>query len=327
MQIFDQHNRIHDYLRISLTDNCNFRCRYCMPDDEYSFLPQPQLLQPDEIEHLANIFVQLGVTKIRLTGGEPLVRKEAGTIISRLSQLPVSLTLTTNGALLQQYIPLLKQSGVTSINISLDSLQSDKFRILTKRDYFNKVWDAIHVALNEGFHVKINVVVMHDINDNEILDFVEWTKLVPVHVRFIEFMPFTGNNWMSENVFTWQNILAVIQSKYDCLKLKDEAHVTSKKYIVPGHVGTFSVISTITSPFCSSCNRMRLTADGKMKNCLFSKGETDLLTPLRNGEDVKPLIIQNIFEKAAERGGQFIDNFEQLHPEEIKNRSMITIGG
>ena len=325
--IFDQHNRIHNYLRLSLTDNCNLRCFYCMPDEHYSFIPSAQLMQADEIEYIAKIFIQLGTNKIRLTGGEPLVRKDAGDIIKRLSKYPVKLTLTTNAVRIHEYIDIIISSDINSVNVSLDTLQEDKFLLITKRNNFKKIRDNIQLLLDKNIHVKVNMVIMKGINDHEINDFITWTKDSPVHIRFIEFMPFSGNSWMSDKVFTLQNILKTIENKFDIIKLKDELHDTTKKYIVPGHAGTFAIISTMTSPFCSTCNRMRLTADGKMKNCLFSKDETDLLSAFRRGEDITPLILQNIHGKAAERGGQFTEKFEELHSLEIKNRSMIAIGG
>jgi len=173
----------------------------------------------------------------------------------------------------------------------------------------------------------VNMVVMKGLNDNEIIDFIEWTKHEPVHVRFIEFMPFTGNRWTSNKVFTMQEILEVIEKKYEIVRLQDEKHDTAKGYKVSGHEGTFAIISTMSENFCSDCNRMRLTADGKMKNCLFSEKETDLLSALRKGEDVVPLIHKSIQSKAKELGGQFTADFQHLHAEDIHNRSMITIGG
>jgi len=262
-----------------------------------------------------------------LTGGEPLVRKDAGQIIQALSKLPVQLSLTTNGSRLHEFVDILDQSGVHSLNISLDTLQSEKFQIITRRDQFAKVYDNIELLLKRNFHVKINMVVMKGVNENEINHFIEWTKHAPVHVRFIEFMPFTGNRWTSNKVVTMQQILEVIGEKYEVVKLDDPRHDTAKGYMVPGHLGTFAVISTMSDNFCGDCNRIRLTADGKIKNCLFAENETDLLTALRKGEDVVPLIHQNILSKAKTLGGQFTQNFEMLHPQEIHNRSMITIGG
>ncbi|MDP9230472.1 MAG: GTP 3',8-cyclase MoaA [Bacteroidota bacterium] len=325
--IVDSYNRIHNYLRISLTDNCNFRCFYCMPEEEYEFTPASRLMQADEIEALAKIFVEEGVNKIRFTGGEPLVRKDAADIMLRLSKLPVSLTLTTNATRLHEFVDVLQQANIHSLNISLDTLQAEKFHLVTRRDQFKLVYDNIQLLVKKNFHVKVNMVVMKGLNENEINDFVEWTKHEPVHVRFIEFMPFTGNRWTSNKVFCYQEMMKVIEKKYEVIKLKDDLHDTAKKYTVAGHAGTFAVISTMSANFCSGCNRMRLTADGKMKNCLFSKEETDLLTAFRKGEDVIPLIHQSIGSKAKELGGQFNTDFEHLHAEDIHNRSMITIGG
>ena len=298
-----------------------------MPEEEYAFTAASQLMQKDEIETLAKIFVSLGVNKIRLTGGEPLVRKDAAEIITTLSRLPVKLTITTNGSRLHEFVDTLEQAGVRSLNISLDTLQAEKFQLITRRNQFEKIYDNIQLMLKKDFHVKVNMVVMKGLNDNEINDFVEWTKDQPVHVRFIEFMPFAGNWWTSNKVFPMQQMLNVIKEKYEVVRLQDEKHDTAKGYMVPGHLGTFAVISTMSAPFCSGCNRMRLTADGKMKNCLFSEKETDLLSALRRGEDVVPLIHQSVKAKAKELGGQFTADFEHLHAEDIHNRSMITIGG
>jgi cyclic pyranopterin phosphate synthase len=325
--IVDQYNRIHDYLRISLTDNCNLRCFYCMPEEDYDFTPPSQLMQYHEIESLAKIFVDLGVKKIRLTGGEPLVRKDAKQIIQALSKLPVKLTLTTNATRLHEYIDVLEKAGIHSLNISLDTLQPEKFNLITRRNQFQLVYDNIQQLLKRNFHVKINMVVMKGLNEQEIIDFAAWTKHEPVHVRFIEFMPFTGNRWTSNKVFTMQQMLDVIRQKYEVVRLQDENHATAKGYQVKGFAGTFAIISTMSENFCGSCNRMRLTADGKLKNCLFSGSETDLLTAWRNGKDIVPLIYQSIRSKAKELGGQFTADFEQVHAEEIHNRSMITIGG
>lgn len=325
--LIDQYNRVHNYLRISLTDNCNLRCFYCMPEEDYEFTKSANLMQVDEIESLAKTFVQLGVNKIRLTGGEPLVRKDAADIILRLAKLPVKLTLTTNGTRLHEFVDVLEDAGVRSLNISLDTLQAATFQHLTRRDQFQRVMDNIQLLINRNFHVKVNVVVMKGLNDGEINDFIAWTKDTPVHVRFIEFMPFSGNQWTSNQVFTWQQILQVVEQQYSFLPLRNEEHDTAKGYIVPGHTGTFSVISTMSAPFCSSCNRMRLTADGKMKNCLFAGQEMDLLAALRRGEDVTALIQQNIASKAKELGGQFTADFEHINAETIHNRSMIGIGG
>lgn len=325
--IQDSFGRTHDYLRISLTDNCNLRCFYCMPEEEYEFASSAALMQPDEIQKIAAVFVEQGVKKIRLTGGEPLVRKDASTIIRSLSQLPVELTMTTNGARLHDYQEVIREAGIQSINISLDTLQEKKFQFITRRSIYTQVMQNINLMLEMQLHVKINVVVMKGLNENEICDFIAWTKDTPVHVRFIEFMPFSGNKWTSNQVFTWQEILAAAAQKFDFQPLEGKANDTAKRYQVNDYRGTFSIISTMSAPFCSTCNRMRLTADGKLKNCLFSKGETDLLSVLRAGEDIKPLIFDTIYKKEKALGGQFNTDFEHLESDKLKNRSMITIGG
>jgi cyclic pyranopterin phosphate synthase len=297
-----------------------------MPDEEIDTLPEVRLMQADEIFTLASIFTDLGVKKIRLTGGEPLIRKDAAAIMERLSSLPVELTITSNAFLADRFISTFRKAGMRSLNVSLDTLHADKFVLLTRRDKFQQVWNNIQLLLREGFRVKLNCVVMKGVNSDEICQFVELTKALPLHVRFIEFMPFDKNNWQDKRVFTWHEILEAVSEKYIFKKLTDDPHDTAKKYRVPGHMGTFAVISTMSAPFCSTCNRMRLTADGKMKNCLFSSGETDLLQALRRGEDVEQLIRQNILDKKEKLGGQ-MEDYTTTDPGTILNRTMISIGG
>jgi cyclic pyranopterin phosphate synthase len=298
-----------------------------MPEEDYDFTPAGRLMQTDEIVEISKIFVAHGVKKIRLTGGEPLVRKDAATIINHLGQLPVKLTLTTNGTRLHEFADVLADAGVTSLNISLDTLQRDKFTLMTRRDNFDRVRKNIDLMVDRGFHVKVNVVAMKGVNDNEFIDFINWTKHAPIHIRFIEFMPFSGNRWNSDKVISWQEILTLAGSEFDIIPIQRDNHDTAKKYMVPGHEGTFAVISTMTAPFCSDCNRMRLTADGKMKNCLFSQSETDLLNPFRRGENIVPLIYQSIRDKKQSLGGQFTADLAHVEAGKIENRSMITIGG
>ncbi len=324
----DSFNRIHDYLRVSITDKCNLRCSYCNPldlvrDNHIS----TSIMTVDEIDTIVSVFVKEGVKKIRLTGGEPLVRKEAKEIISRLSKYPVELVITTNGVFVDDFIETFKMSGIRSVNVSLDSLQKEINHAITRRDEFDRVLNNINLLLTNDFHVKVNMVVMKNVNDNEILDFIEWTKSKPVHVRFIEFMPFSGNKWSNDKVFSQKEILEVISLKYDFIKLINEKNDTAKKYFVPKHQGTFAIISTMSEPFCSGCNRMRLTTDGKMKNCLFSNGEVDILSELRNGRDILPLIRQCVAGKKEALGGQFSTDFQNMDSSKINNRSMINIGG
>jgi cyclic pyranopterin phosphate synthase len=239
----------------------------------------------------------------------------------------VKLTITTNGVLVHKFIETFKNAGLRSVNVSLDTLNPATFLALTKRDQFHQVTENIDLLLSNDFSVKINVVTMNGINHHEINRFVEWTKHSPVHVRFIEFMPFTSNHWMSQKVFTYQQILSTIESEFDFIKLRDELNDTTKKYKVINGAGTFAVISTMTAPFCNTCNRLRLTADGKMKNCLFSKGETDLLSLFRNGHDIIPAILGNLYQKEKALGGQLMTDYTQIETSGVENRSMISIGG
>jgi len=296
-----------------------------MPEEDYDFTPASRLMQPLEIETLAKTFVEQGVTKIRLTGGEPLVRKDAAKIITELSKLPVELTLTTNATRLHDFIDVLKSAGVQSVNVSLDTLQPEKFLLVTRRDQFHRVRSNIELLLQHRFKVKINMVVMKGFNDVEINNFIAWTMHNPIEVRFIEFMPFSGNQWTNNKVVSLHEILSEINTQYSFLPLQNDKNDTAKHFMIPGHEGSFAVISTMSSPFCTGCNRMRLTADGKMKNCLFSKDETDLLSALRKGEDITKLIHENIMMKSKELGGQF--TVDAVNAGAIENRSMITIGG
>ncbi|MGB3064140.1 GTP 3',8-cyclase MoaA [Sphingobacterium thalpophilum] len=323
----DKYGRSHTYLRISLTDNCNLRCFYCMPEEDYAFTPHAQLMQVDEIEQLARLFVTHGVRKIRLTGGEPLVRRDAPAIIAMLSQLPVELHMTTNGIRIDDMLGEIVSAGFKSVNISLDTLRPERFITITRRNYFERVRANIDLLLKYNVATKINVVVMKGINDDEILDFVALTKSKPVEIRFIEFMPFSGNKWSSNQVLTYDDIVNTVQQAYTIQPVTARPHDTAKAFSIPGHLGRIAIISTMTAPFCAGCNRIRLTADGKLKNCLFSAGETDLLSTLRTGGDVLPLIQQNILSKAQALGGQLAENFEQIETDFLQNRSMITIGG
>lgn len=323
----DQFGRQHNYLRISLTDQCNFRCLYCMPDEHYEFMPPQHLLNAEEIESLAEKFIGLGVNKIRLTGGEPLVRKDFRDVLGRLADLPVSLSITTNGVLIDKYFDDFHRAGLKSLNISLDTLQKEKFEAITKRKVFDRVWKNVMKALKEGFRVKLNVVAMHGINEDEIGDFVELLADYPFDVRFIEFMPFDGNQWHLDKVLTYKEIIEYVHSKYDLIKLDDPSHSTSRTYRIKGFKGSLGVIATVTEPFCSSCNRLRITADGKMRNCLFANDEIDLLTAMRAGEDIIPLIQTSVKIKSFKIGGlpEFQNEDEVL--KKLSTRSMIKIGG
>ncbi|MGV3696602.1 GTP 3',8-cyclase MoaA [Flavobacterium sp.] len=326
----DAFGRQHDYLRISITEHCNLRCSYCMPEDGIVLTPKPHLMTADEIVSIARTFVNLGVTKIRLTGGEPLVRKDAKEIMLRLGRLGVNLTLTTNGILIPDFMDTFREAGIHTINISIDSLEKDKFNAVTRRNYFDQVQENIGLLLREGFNVKLNVVLIKSFNDNEILDFISLTENDNIQIRFIEFMPFNGNDWDKSKLVTYAEIMDTVQSKYklsEIERLKDAPNDTAKNFRITSYPGSFAVISSVTNPFCSTCNRIRLTADGKLKNCLFSNSEMPLLESLRAGESIIPLIHQNLAAKMPIRAGMD-DDLKFQDPELFsQNRSMITIGG
>ncbi|MCR9172145.1 MAG: GTP 3',8-cyclase MoaA [bacterium] len=326
--IIDSFGRTHNYLRISLTEKCNLRCFYCMPLEGVTHREAEKFMTTEEVVGIAKEFVKRGVTKIRLTGGEPLVKKGADEIIRELGKLSVTLSLTTNGILVDRFIEVFKEAGITSINVSLDSLQEDRFNAISRRSHFQKIRDNIQLLLDEGFGVKINVVLIKGTNDDEIVDFVQWSVREKISVQFIEFMPFDGNSWNRDKTVSEAEIITTLEDRFgakNLIKLEDAAHSTSRNFKIDGALGTFGIISTVTNPFCDTCNRIRLTADGKIKNCLFSNDEADLLNAYRNGDELSPIINVAMHNKKAGLGG-----LKQLDNETInqhENRSMITIGG
>jgi len=326
----DDFGRKHNYLRISLLEKCNLRCTYCMPADGITLSPKASLMTADEIFAIAQTFVENGVDKIRLTGGEPLLRKDFPEIVSKLSTLETSLSITTNGILIERHIEVLKQANIKKINLSLDTLVSSKFHSITLRNQFEKVIDNLHLLLNNDFQVKVNVVLMKGFNENEIIDFVQLTKFLPLSIRFIEFMPFAGNEWDRSKMVSEKEILSQVEECFSLdkiQKLDDEKNFTARTYKIEGFQGNFGIISSITNPFCDGCNRIRLTANGKIKNCLFSNSETDLLTAFRNGESITNLISESIKNKKKVRAGMVTISEMDDPALHFDNRSMIAIGG
>ena len=322
-QIIDNFGREHTYLRISLTERCNLRCFYCMPENGIELMPKSHIMTFEEIMKLAETFVSLGVDTIRLTGGEPLVRKHVEQLFRDLSRLPVKLKITTNGILLDRFYDLFEEIGLKDINISLDTLDKTKSVFITKRDFYDRILANINEGLRRGFNIKLNIVLIKGVNDVEIPDFIEMTRDQNLAVKFIEFMPFHENKWDVSKCVSQQEILDIVGAKYPLKKLKDPVHSTSHNYQVDGFNGKFGIISTVTNPFCSGCNRLRITANGQMKNCLFARSETDLLTPVRAGNDVTDLILTSIKTKKFSRDG--MDTFTSDQYEQ--NRAMISIGG
>jgi len=300
-----------------------------MPEEGVALRDKQEFMTSEEVVGIAKIFVKQGVDKIRITGGEPLIKKDIANILRQLSDLPVELNLTTNGILIDKYIELFREIGMKQINISLDSLDENKFNSISKREYFTRILKNIQLVLKHDIDVKINVVLMRGINDNEIIDFINWTKNQPISVRFIEFMPFDGNQWDTEKVVSYADIMDQVQSHFNfssILPIPGGPNDTSKNFQIKDHSGDFGIISSVTNPFCDGCNRLRLTADGKLKNCLFSSSETDLLSEYRVGRDILPLIEASLANKYKMRAG--IDDFDNKNIALFEaNRNMTSIGG
>jgi cyclic pyranopterin phosphate synthase len=301
-----------------------------MPEEGVQLSPKSHLMTYEEIYEIAKTFVKHGVTKIRLTGGEPLVRKDIPVILEKLATLPVELSITSNAVIIDKFIDVLKVNGVHKINISLDSLDREKFKHITRRDQFEVVYKNMLLLVEEGFKVKVNVVLMKGFNENEIIDFINLTKNLPIVVRFIEFMPFDGNKWDMSKMVSYKEVMTYVNASFSedqIERLQDAPNDTSKNYKISGYKGSFAVISSVTNPFCDSCNRLRLTANGQLKNCLFSAAESDLLTTLRQGNPIEPVIQKAVQAKFKIRGG--MDTLEKLQEPKLhnNNRSMITIGG
>ena len=235
-----------------------------MPEDGVELTEKEHLMTIEEVIAIAKTFVDMGVKKIRLTGGEPLVRKKVGLLLQELGKLPIELAITTNGVVVDRFIDLFEKIGLKKINISLDSLDKVKAQFMTKRDYFDRIMRNIDLLIDRGFEVKTNVVLIKGVNDNELLDFIEWTRNKAVSLRFIEFMPFSGNNWEWNKAVSLAETLQIIKDKYgsDLVKVSDAKNDTSLNYKIKGFKGSFGVISSVTNPFCGTCNRIRLTSNG-----------------------------------------------------------------
>ncbi|XP_027201090.2 molybdenum cofactor synthesis 1 [Dermatophagoides pteronyssinus] len=288
--LMDTHGRRHDYLRISLTERCNLRCLYCMPEEGIQLQPKSNLMNNDEIYRMAKLFVErFGIRKIRFTGGEPLIRSDIIDIIENISELKSNglekISLTTNGILFGRYSSRLRQAGLDSVNISLDTLNPDQFQMITRRNGLAKVIKSIETALSEGYDsVKINFVPIQGLNDDEIEDFIELTKDSNLEIRFIEYMPFDGNHWRSDKMLSFEQLIKRIESKFNINRLPPKSiNDTAILYQVEHYIGTIGFINSMTNPFCNGCNRIRLTADGNLKVCLFDSKELSLKNAIRNG--------------------------------------------
>jgi cyclic pyranopterin phosphate synthase len=326
----DKYNRIADYLRIAVTDRCNLRCTYCMPEEGIKYAPKEELLSFEELLRLANIFAELGVKKVRITGGEPLIRKDIMSFIKQLSKIKgiEKINLTTNGTVTGKYLNELWDYGVRTINLSLDTLDKDRFYSISRRNDYDKVIACLHQMLEKGVKVKINCVVMAEVNVDDIIPFVEMTKEYPISVRFIEEMPFNGEGKeVGHLIWDYKMILEKIKNEYpSIIKLEDPPNSTAYHYQVPGHQGEFGIIAAYSRTFCGSCNRIRLTPQGIIKTCLYDEGIFNIKSILRAGATNEQLAIaiQEAVSGKAKNGFEAEQNRSLNFP---VSESMSTIGG
>lgn len=330
-RLIDRFGRKHTYLRISVTDRCNLRCTYCMPEEQMQWKRRDEILSYEEIIRVAGVAVGMGIEKIRVTGGEPLVRNDIERLLLGLRALPglKSLALTTNAVLLRRKLPAIREA-VDSLNVSLDTFRGDRFRELTRRDALDEVLAGIDAAIDAGYrNTKVNAVIMRGVNDDEIIDFVRYTAVRPVAVRFIEFMPFAGNSWNREHCMTMSEMLEVAGREFLLERIPDGPSPISRDYRITDratgerHRGTVGVIASMSQPFCDSCSRLRLTAEGMVMPCLHSPLEFDVRHVLRQGGDDDA--IADVFLRAVGAKPK-----EHLSAEELleqNGRVMIQIGG
>ena len=324
-------------LRISVTDRCNFRCTYCMPFEEYTWIARQEVLAFEEIERLARIFVRFGVQKVRLTGGEPLVRKNLDDLIRRLKGVDASLdlSLTTNGALLAEQAAALYDAGLHRINVSIDTLKHDRFQTLTKRGNLDDVLAGVAAAKSAGMSpIKVNAVVIRGINDDEILDLVDYARTNGLEMRFIEYMDVGNSNaWSLDKTVTKKEILHTVNSRFPLREVgRANGSAPAVDYEFLDGAGELGIIGSVTEPFCSSCTRVRLTADGKLVTCLFAESGFDLKKLLRGGisDDDIASSIQNLWTARVDRFSDI--RWEEVRrggyrPREHKKIEMITLGG
>jgi cyclic pyranopterin phosphate synthase len=323
--LVDTYGRVHRDLRISVTDRCNFRCTYCMPEEGMQWLPRSEVLTFEELERLAGLLVhQHGIRSIRLTGGEPTVRAHLPVLVGKLAALPVDLSLTTNGATLRTVAPDLAAAGLRRVNVSLDSLRPERFAELTRRDELDHVLDGIDAAVEAGLApVKVNVVIVRGVNDDEVVDLADYGRERGVIVRFIEFMPLDGGDaWQREQVVTQAEVLERI-SEVHPLEPIARGHEPAERFRYLDGGGEVGVIPTVTRPFCEQCDRIRLTADGQLRSCLFSLGDHDLRDLLRSGASDDELSAAIEACVGAKWAGHAINQVHFIRP----GRSMSQIGG
>ncbi|MDQ3756375.1 MAG: GTP 3',8-cyclase MoaA [Actinomycetota bacterium] len=321
----DSFGRVARDLRISVTDRCNFRCTYCMPDEGMRWLPREEVLTFEEIERVARLAVErFGIEGIRLTGGEPTLRAHLPVLVEKLARLGVDLAMTTNGVKLPESAADLRAAGLRRINVSLDSLRRDRFLGLTRRDELDRVLAGIAAAQEAGFDpVKVNVVLVRGVNDDEVVELVAWARKERVELRFIEFMPLDADGqWRADQVVPADEIVAAVDAVFPVEPVvRGSEPATRYRYRDGG--GEFGVIASVTRPFCGDCDRVRLTAEGQFRNCLFAVDETDLRSILRGGGDDEALAAAMQREVARKWAGHSIGQVRFVRPE----RTMSRLGG
>lgn len=325
--LFDNHGREMSYLRLAVTDRCNLRCTYCMPAEGIAYLPEKKLLSWEEMLRIVHVLNQLGIRKVRITGGEPFVRLGLMEFLQELAKIEnLEICLTTNGVLLENHLDSLQNLGIKNVNLSLDSLDSERFFKITRRNDFDQVYRNLMRMIEANFIVKLNAVVMHGMNETDILPLVNFTEKHPVSVRFIEEMPFNGSGLVEEKLFwDYRRILSHIKTEFPHIEEVPMAYgETSKNYHVPGFMGDVGIIAAFSRTFCGSCNRIRVTSLGQVKTCLYDDGVFDLKEYLRLGvsdEDLKNTMIKIFGERPK-------DGFEaENNRKGVINESMTSIGG
>ncbi len=326
----DNHGRTINYLRLAVTDRCNLRCFYCMPEEGIDWLARKEILTFEEMLRLCSLLVRMGINKIRITGGEPFVRTDIMKLLWSISKLPGlnQLTLTTNGVLTAPLVPELKRMGIQSVNLSMDTLDRNRFFAITRRDELPKVMNTLEALLSNGIDVKINAVVMGEKNSQDILPLTELTRDLPVSVRFIEEMPFNGGDVHTDSVhWNYQRIMALIMEKFPAIqKIPDGPYSTSYNYQIPGHQGKVGVIAAYSRTFCGTCNRLRITPQGILKTCLYDNGVLNVKEIIRSekgDEKLREALLDSINHR-VKNGWEA----EQLRKDAMPvHESMATIGG
>ncbi|MEM8907700.1 MAG: GTP 3',8-cyclase MoaA [Bacteroidota bacterium] len=328
--LHDNHGRTINYVRLAVTDRCNLRCFYCMPEEGIQYVPKEHLLTYEEMERTIQFLANMGIEKVRITGGEPFVRKGMIDFLTRLSRIQgiQQIHLTTNGTTTASLVPRLKKIGIRSINLSLDSLDPDRFFEITRRNVFHQVMKTFEALLQQGITTKINTVVMGGRNTADIIPMAQLTKKYPVSVRFIEEMPFNGSGGKAAMIpWNHQQILAHLKSQYpDLRKIPDPLYSTSANYQIPGHRGSIGIIAAYSRTFCGTCNRIRITPKGLLKTCLYDDGVFNLRDFLRSGatdQDLRTLFLEALGNRAK-------DGFEAERQRNFGrpiSESMSTIGG